>query len=280
MEKQQERMPMDRWLVQESLKHIAMGPKAFMQWASGHASLIDQKFINQLKKMAEFSRKNNQEEQAKAFEFLEKCINKMFALEAFAGPISVTEENFQKNYTTGLEYLKKNRAQYAIPYFHALLLFLNQKPDPRTQAILYGNLGTAYAQIGEKEKGLEYLKNSLGFPLPESEQEKIYANLGTLCRDMEKFSLSLEYHRKALDLAQKLNIRETQFVHLSNLALVYLDQKEIDKSLACQKEAMDIAKELKNETWIKDCMTKMALLYALQGDKDHCKEFCEKGLSL
>ena len=280
MENSQERMPVDRWLVQESFKHIAQGPKVFRNWALSHASLIDQKFINQLKKMIDFSRKNNNEEQAKAFEFLEKCINKMFDLAAFLEPISVTSENFQKNYETGLDFLKNNKAKYSIPYFHALILFLNQTANNHNQGILYANLGIAYIQTGNKEKGIEHLKNSLQFPLLEKEQEKVYANLGTAYRDMGKFPLSLEFHRKALELAQKNNAKESEFIHLSSLALVYLDQKEIKESLTCQKDALEIAKALQNTSWLKDCMTKIAVLYALQGDKEQCKEFCEKGLAL
>ena len=280
MENPQEKMPIDRWLVQECFKQIALGPKAFMNWASGHAILIDQKFVNQLKKMAEFSRKNNQEEQATAFEFLEKCINKMFDLEAFTEPVTVTEENFTKNYETALELLKKNKARYAIPYFQALLFFLNHKPNPNIQGVMHANMGIAFAQIGNREKGIEHMKSALELPLSESDQEKIYANLGTIYRDMENFSLSLEYHQKALDIARKQIHKDSEFVHLSNVALLYLDKKELDKSLLCQKEALEIAKKFQNQTWIKDCMAKIAMLYALQGDKEHCKEFCEKGLSV
>ncbi|NUM33226.1 MAG: tetratricopeptide repeat protein [Candidatus Brocadiae bacterium] len=280
MENTQERMPVDRWLVQESFKHIAQGPKAFRNWALSNAPLIDQKFINQLKKMADFSRKNNNEEQAKAFEFLEKCINKLFDLEAFVNPITVTEENFQKNYDEGLVFLKKNKPKYSIPYFHALLAFLNHKPNQHTQGILYSNLGIAYIQSGSKEKGIEYLKNALDFPLADREKEKVYANLGTVYRDTQKFSLSIEFHKKSLEIAQKYNDKEAEFVYTNHLALVYLDQKQIQESIHYQKQALEIAKILQNTAWIKDCTTKMAVLYALQGDKEGCKEFCEKGLSL
>jgi len=51
-------IPRDRELVQESLKKIAEGPTALMAWAKEHADEIDQQFMNQLRKMIEYSERN------------------------------------------------------------------------------------------------------------------------------------------------------------------------------------------------------------------------------
>lgn len=187
MEQKQERMPLDRWLIQESLQKVQQGPQALMLWAKENAALVDQKFMNQLHKMVEYSRQNKETQRAQTLEFLERCFQKMFPLEAVVEPIAITQENFQANYDQAISYLKNGKAPYSIPLFEALLVFLGRIPNATWESTLHSNLGVAYAQVKLFDKAIHHLEKALAFPLSDEIRSKVYANLSCTYRDYQKF---------------------------------------------------------------------------------------------
>ena len=276
----EERIPLDRWLIQESLKKAAEGPQALMEWATENYSRIDHKFMNQLRKMEEYAHKQNDEKQAKMFEFLQRCFFKMFDFEALMEPVAITKENFKQNFAKANTLLKQGKAKAAIPMLQALLLFVTHNSGFPYQALLNANMGIAFAQLKAHEQAIFHLERAAIEPLKDIQQEKVRANLGTIYRDLKDFPSSVEQHLKALELAQKRGDYSMQFVHLNNIALVHLDQKHLDHALDYQHQAYDIALKLENNRLIHDCVTRLAVIYGLKGDNDLCQKFCSEGLAM
>lgn len=274
-------IPQDRELIQESLKKVSEGPQALMQWAKEHADQIDQKFINQLHRMIEYCGKNNQLQLAKTFTFLEQCFTKMFDMTASPIALAITKENFPEHFHKASELLRQNKTQEAINLFQVLSLFLAQSPQQNATTLVTANLGIAYTQLKQYEKAIEYLQSALSAQdLPDTAKDKVLSNLGTLERDRNNFDLAITYYRQALELAQNRKDQAMIFIHLNNLALVHLDKKDLPHCLACQENAYQIAKQLQKLVWQQDCIARLAVIYAMQGDTKRCQELCREGLQI
>ncbi len=271
-------IPQDRKLIQESLEQVAKGPQALLDWARKHADEIDQKFMNQLHRMVEYAQKTNQEQLYKTFTFLEQCFNKMFALDAMPAAIAITKENFRENFEKANRLLSVGKADAALAFLKTLNLFLAQSPIENAMALVEANIGIAYGQLAKYDEAVTHLQQSLNQPLNDIAKEKILANLGMVLRQQKKYIPSIDIYKQALELAKQRDDKEMQFIHLNNLALVYLDQKNLEKALESQQEAYQIGQNLQNAKLIQDCLTRLAVLHALQGDTQKCQELCQEGL--
>lgn len=280
MQKPQERMPRDRLLIQESLKKVAEGPDALMKWAAEHYYEIDQKFINILRKMIKYSQDANNTESSKLFQFLDSCFTKMFNFSENSDTITVSNDNVRHLLEKSGEFLRKGKPQEAIRNLQAISIYLAHNPHPSYYAVVDANLGIAYAQLGFKEKAVEYLDRAIQSCRSDKDKEKILANVGTIYRDLHQYDDAIQKYQEALEIARKREDREMVAIHLSGLALVNIDRKNLEEAFNYEQEAYEIAQKLDNKPLLQDCLTKLAMIMAIKGDKEKCKELCEKGLSL
>lgn len=274
-------IPLDRELVQESLKKVAEGPEALMKWAKEHADQIDQKFINQLHRMVEYSEKNRQPQLSKTFAFLEQCFSKMFAMDASPVAIAITKENFAEHFAKASDLLRQGKAKMALGLLQMLDLFLVQNPQGNAKTVITANLGIAYSLLEQYEPAMEHLQAALQAPdLPENAKEKVVSNLGILERGRGHVEQAIQYYHQALDLAQQRQDLAMAFTHLNNLALAYLEQKDLARCLQYQEQALQVAKQLKKPVWQQDCMARLAVIYGMQGNTKRCQELCHEGLNI
>lgn len=281
MKQKEEIMPLDRRIIQDSLVHIAQGPEAFMKWVSDNYKQFDQKFLNQLRKMTEYSQKNGQEKEHKLFQFLENCFYKTLGKQGFSELSAITKENFIFHLQQANNLLKKELFAQAIPLYQALLAFLDLEKNNMHRAIIDANLGICYSQSGNTAQAIEHLKKAINSPdLPEEAKEKVCSNLGNIFRNSSQFNEALEYHQQAVQYAQSRQDQRMECIHLSNLALVYLDLKELEKAIQIQKQAHDIAMKMGALDLLKDSMTRMAMLHGINNDMELCQKYCQQGLML
>lgn len=275
-----EQIPIDRWLIQESLQKVQEGSDALMKWAQKNSHHIDQKFMNQLNKMIKYSRKENNEQRAKVFEFLKKCFEKMFNFDILYEPMTISQDNLKKSINEATQLLKQGKTKSSISILEGVMLFLKQYPDENYQAVVEANLGIAYAQINVKDKAVQHLQNAIRLKLDDNSKEKVLANFGTVLRGLQKYEPALDYFQQAYEISKKRNDREMQCIYLTNIALVHFDKKDLSKSLKIQEEAYKVAKKIENKKMINDCMTRLAVINALKGNHEISKELCQEALDL
>ena len=274
-----ETMPRDRWLVQEGLKKVAEGPQAFTEWA--RQQTIDTKFMKMLSDMCDYAQKHNQSEIAKTFTFLHTCFQKLFQLPIETGTIAIGPENFKEVWNKANHYLQIGKPEEAVRLWEPIQLYLAMQQNAIQQGLADANLGITYAQLRQQGKALVFLKKaSQNRAVPVLAQQKIWANLGTLYRDMGNVVQSVASYHKALELARDSNDIVLQVAHLQSLALLHVDQQEIGNAMVCQEEAYRIAQATEDKQIIQDAMTRLALLEGARGNPDGCKKLCEEALKL
>ena len=170
-------MPQDRRLIQESLDKVSEGPEALMKWAKEHYNEIDQKFINLLRKMIEYTKNSGQEELSKTFVFLDTCFSKMFDFHDQIEQDAITKDNVKQFIEKSSKFLNEGRPKKAISILNAVSIFLAHVPNRYYQSIVESNLGTAYSQVGQLEKGLRYFENAYKLVQSDSDRKKVLTNI-------------------------------------------------------------------------------------------------------
>jgi tetratricopeptide (TPR) repeat protein len=149
------------------------------------------------------------------------------------------------------------------------------------KAIIDANIGISYAQIHNTQQAIQHLQKAIeSTELPEESKEKICSNLANVYQNTKQYKEAIKYHQLAIQKAEERNDKRMQSIHLSNLALVYLDQKDIENAIKTQKQSYDISMKLGALDILKDNMTKLAMLHGINNQPDLCRKYCEQGLLL
>lgn len=274
-----ENLPQDRVTIQEALQKIGEGPQAFMEWARQHP--VDNKFMNLLGKMVDYTERQGKQELHRTFAFLQSCFQKVWNLSEQTGMIAVGPENFREMWDKASKYMQRGKSREAAMVWEGIALFLVAQPNQKYQVMVDANLGVAYAHMKQNDKAISYLQKALQQPtLSAAEQQKVWANLGTVYRDMGNGDKALESYQHALEIAKQEHDVAMQISHWQSLALVRLDRGELAQAKTYQEEACTLAANLGNQRLHQDALTRLALLIGMQGDGVKCKQLCEMALQI
>lgn len=273
-------IPKDAQLVQESLRKVAEGPEALMQWAKEHQDQIDAKFINMLGKMARYANRTNKPEIAKAFTFLQSCFDKMFDLPPAQSTLAITAENFRQVWQEAAGYLRQGKPNRALTVLEQLSVFFSQHPEFKCQSLLDANFGAAYAQLQQPDKAIKYLRAALTGELGPLEREKVLANLGTVYITTGDLPQALDCYSEAIAVAEQRGDLLMQIGHRQNLAVIYLEQKNLQRALSQQQQACELAEKTGDKRILQDSLTRLALLTEISGDYQKCAQLCKRALEL
>ena len=272
-------MPLDSWLIQESLKKIAKGPEALMEWAKEHHEYIDIKFMNMLDKIEEYSQKSNPK-MAKLISFLKTCFHKMFDFSEEA-IIVVSEQNFENIWKKANLLSQQGKAKSALKVLQSISIFLAHHPSTERQALLHANMGTAYAQLKKNKRAIVHFREALKLmPTKGPAQGKIHANLATVYREESNFDAAFKNYRTALQIAKNTKDIHLQICYFENLSLVSLDKKILPDAIHYQRQARKLAEKIGNRMLKQDTMTRLALLLQMSGEIEECQKLCQEALQL
>ncbi|WP_372369141.1 tetratricopeptide repeat protein [Candidatus Uabimicrobium sp. HlEnr_7] len=284
MSSKYENLPKDRWLVQEALKKVALGPEGFSKWVKSRYDEFDTPFFNLLRKMGEYTEKPGQSaELNKTFRFLETCFQKMFDLDGEYGSIIITEDNYKEYWDKASQYLQTDRARHAIPVLEALSFFFKQTSKSNKYiGSLHSNLGTAYAQVGSNLKALKNLFLALEIAKKNNSHDlaMILSNIAMVHGAMGKHKEALDYHNQALEISRQQGRKDLEIKHLSNLAIANMDSNSLEEAIKNQTEALKIAQDINDKRAISDGMARMGLLCAFTGNLEEAKDLCSKALDI
>ncbi len=280
MSSQPDRLPQDRWLIQEALKRIPQGNEVFMEWVKENESSFDQLFFNFLRKTVEFSEKKGPESSFKAFQFLEKCLHKVFRPEEALGIIAVSDDNYQELWNKGSSFLHKGLCRPAIQIFQALETFFVAHNKQNFFESLYSNLGISYAQLRDAQKAVDYLEKALSLAKTVENQEKILSNLGTVYHEAQKYDKAISFHEKALLIAEERKDIVLQIRHWNNIILGQIETGAIPLAIENQEKTLLLAQEISDQKAETDSLTRLGVLHTMLGDPKTANDFCEKALIL
>ena len=106
-------------------------------------------------------------------------------------------------------------------------------------------LETDYKSLDEIKRSIEF-KETLLSELSKDDEISGYLlnSLGILCNQIGLYKKAIEYHEKALVIAQEIGDRQGEGNALGNLGLAYSNLGQVRKAIEYHEQALEIAKEI------------------------------------
>jgi tetratricopeptide (TPR) repeat protein len=119
--------------------------------------------------------------------------------------------------------------------------------DPKAEGAHLGNLGLAYADLGEVRKAIGYYEQALEIAREIGDRRGEGADLGNLglaYADLGETRKAIGYYEQALEIAREIGDRRGEGADLGNLGLAYADLGEVRKAIGYYEQALEIAREI------------------------------------
>ena len=144
-----------------------------------------------------------------------------------------------------------------------------------------GNLGNAYADLGDARKAIEYYEQHLTIAREIGDRRGEGADLGNLglayaaLGDVHK---AIEYYEQRLVIAREIGDRRGEGNALGNLGNAYADLGDAHKAIEYYDQALAIAKEIVDKRNEGAWLGNLGLAYAALGDAHKAIEYYEQRL--
>lgn len=132
-----------------------------------------------------------------------------------------------------------------------------------------GNLGVAYADLGETRKSIEYYEQylTIAHEIGDRRGESIaLGNLGIAYADLGEMRKAIEYYEQDLIIVRELGNRRGEGYVLGNLGLAYADLGEIRKAIEYHQQDLIIAREIGDRRGEASTLSNLGLVYADLGE--------------
>ena len=128
------------------------------------------------------------------------------------------------------------------------------------------NIGFIYSETKEPGKAMIYFKKALKTYGNSEGSLNAYNAIGKLYTDEGKYELALENLDKALELAQKLNVKLSIVKSLTRLGNLYAKQGQYKNSIDYYKKAEKLAVEISAKIELKELYEQMSMAYSKSTD--------------
>jgi tetratricopeptide (TPR) repeat protein len=122
-----------------------------------------------------------------------------------------------------------------------------KRGDRRNEGNWLGNLGIAYADLGEAAKAIGYYEQALDISREIGDRRGEGAHLGNLGNayaNLGEAAKAIGYYEQALDISREIGDRRGEGNHLGNLGNAYLSLGEAAKAIGYYKQALVISREI------------------------------------
>jgi tetratricopeptide (TPR) repeat protein len=137
-----------------------------------------------------------------------------------------------------------------IKWFSAIFDAALKYGDMNNQNKALGNIGTAYAHLGENRKAIEYWERALKIAHEIGDKQRQGAwlgNLGNAYANLNDGHKAIEYYKRALEIAYEVGDKSRQGGWLGNIGIVYSELGEEQKAIEYFERALEIARETNDQ---------------------------------
>jgi tetratricopeptide (TPR) repeat protein len=153
--------------------------------------------------------------------------------------------------------------------------------DRRGEGADLGNLGTAYADLGEVRRAIEYYEQALEIAREIGDrrnEENWLGNLGNAYYRLGEVWRAIEYYEQALMIAREIGYRLGEETDLGNLGIAYADLGEVRRAIEHYEQALEIAREIRDRRNEGCHLSNLGSAYADLGDSARARELWEQAL--
>ena len=137
------------------------------------------------------------------------------------------------------------------------------------EGVHLGNLGVAYAELGETRKAIEYHNQRLEIAREIGDRRgegQALGNLGIAYADLGETRKAIEFYEQVLTIAREIGDRRSEGNALGNLGVAYADLGETRKAIEYHEQALKIDREIGDKHGEGQDLGNLGNAYAAQGE--------------
>ncbi|MBE9540982.1 MAG: tetratricopeptide repeat protein, partial [Proteobacteria bacterium] len=153
--------------------------------------------------------------------------------------------------------------------------------NPQSHSAVLGNLGSAYFNMGQVEKAVEYYENALVIAKEIGDrwgEGNHLGNLGNAYLNVGQVGKAIEYFQKALAILKEIDDRRGEGSVLGNLGNAYRNMGQVEKAIDYYEQALVISKEIGDRRGEGNALVSLGNAYSYLGQVEKAIEYYQKAL--
>jgi len=170
-----------------------------------------------------------------------------------------------------------------IPILETAVAAAREVGEQGAEGVHLGNMGVAYAALGEVRRAIEYHEQALKMAreIGDRHGEGVHlSNLGIAYENLGEVRRAIEYYEQALTVAREIGDRRGEGARLGNLGLAYADLGEVRRAIEYHEQALEIDREIGDRRGEGNDLGNLGLAYADLGDARRAIEYYEQALKI
>jgi len=170
-----------------------------------------------------------------------------------------------------------------IAWLESALAAARKLKDRAAEGIHLGNLGTAYADLGETRRAIEYYEQHLKIAREIGDKRgegTSLGNLGIAYFGLGETRRAIEYYEKHLQIAREIGDKSGEGNALRNLGIAYNGLGETRRAIEYYEKAMAIAREIGDRCGEANALGNLGNAYADLGETRRAIGFYEQALAI
>jgi len=151
----------------------------------------------------------------------------------------------------------------------------------RTEGFHLGNLGIAYADLGETKRAIDYheLRLEIAREIGDQRAEgQDLGNLGNAYKNLGETKRAIEYHEKALVISREIGDQRAEGQDLGNMGIAYANLGETKRAIEYHEKALVISRKIGDRSGEGATLGNLGTAYADLGETKRAIEYHEKAL--
>lgn len=170
-----------------------------------------------------------------------------------------------------------------ISWLEAALAAARKLKDRVMEGVHLGNLGLAYAALGDAKKAFEYLEKALALARENGDkknEEAWLGDLGNRCVNLGEIRKAIKYYDNALAIDREIGDRRGEGIDLNNLGRAYYALGEIRKAIEFHEQALAIAREIGAQKSEATDLCNIGIMYAHLAETHKSIKYLEQALTI
>ncbi len=184
----------------------------------------------------------------------------------------------------GAHVLNLRQAPWArIAWLEAAAGAARRTGDRRLEGTALGNLGNAYAELGETGRAIEYHKQALKIVRETGDRRVeggVLGNLGNAYAALGETRRAIEYYEQHLKIAREIGDRRGEGAALGNLGVAYKNLGETRRAIEYHEQRLEIARQIGDRRGEGGALGDLGVAYANLGETRRAIDYYEQRLKI
>ncbi|HEX5604057.1 MAG TPA: tetratricopeptide repeat protein [Pyrinomonadaceae bacterium] len=181
-----------------------------------------------------------------------------------------------------LLYLRQHSREW-ISWLEIALAAARRLQDREGEGIALGNLGTAYKNLGETRRAIQFYEQRLTIAREIGDHRgegNALGNLGTAYKNLGETSRAIQFYEQRLPIAREIGDRRGEGNALGNLGIAYAVLGEPHRAIEFHEQALPVLREIGDRRGEGAVLGNLGLTYNNLGETRRAMQFYEQALAI